>query len=205
MTLNTDIINIGRVLRASTQGFDFGTHSRTIQDHHHDFGIFVKVPIANSTTIWIIGLIYKVEVKDDQLISELVLGEGIPENLLRDQRENRMIPIEVKVLNVGYLQEGYCIQTLPPRPPMSLTDVLLCTPDEVYQFTRQQDFFRLVLNAADVPSDDLLGAAIRYAASIYGNDQAARYDFLVRCGRRLARELSNDLKRLSHILSLIRP
>jgi hypothetical protein len=194
---------IGRVLRASTRGYDCGTHSNAI-GVQHDFGAFVKAPVANEPGVLSIGLIYRVEIKDDQLITELVMGESVNHNVLRDQRENRMVPVEIRVLNIGYIGPGYIVHSLPPRPPMSLSDVVLCTMEEVYHFTRRQDFFRLVLSASEAPADDLIAAAIRYAASIY-EDPNERYTFLVMCGRELARELASDLKRLSHILTLMRP
>lgn len=199
----TDNFVIGRVLRASTRGFDCGTHSRNIGDRH-DFGAFVKAPIANSTHTYAIGLIYKIEIKDDQLISELVLGEAMPDSVLRDQRENRMIPVEVKVLNVGYMIGNEIIQSLPPRPPMSLSDVTLCNAEEVHYFTQRHDFYRLIIGASEVPSDDLLAAAIRYASQVYADDQA-RYGYMVQSGRQVAHDLAHDLKRLTHILNLIRP
>lgn len=194
---------VGRVLRASTRGFDCGAHSRNINTNH-DFGAFVKVPIANNDYIQAVGLIYKVEIKDDQLIAELVLGEAVPDAILRDQRENRMIPVEVKVLNVGYIAGGQIIHSMPPRPPMSLSDVLLCSQDEVYYFTQRHDFFRLILGASEVPGEDLIAAAIRYASLVYADDEERR-NYIVSCGRQLARDLSHDLKRLAHILSLIHP
>lgn len=204
---NNNLKRVGRVLRASTRGFDCGTHSRDIGDQH-DFGAFVRAPIANTNhdegNIQAVGLIYKVEIKDDQLISELVLGEAVPDMVLRDQRENRMIPVEVKVVNIGFLVGDTMIHSLPPRPPLSLSDVELCTPPEVYRFTQRPEFFRLVLNASEVPSDDLVAAAIRYAAWKAYADDAERYSFHVRCGQQLAREVS-DLKRLAHILNLIQP
>lgn len=195
---------VGRVLRASTRGFDCGAHSRNIGENH-DFGAFVKAPIANNSAIDAVGLIYKVEIKDDQLIAELVLGDAVPDSILRDQRENRMIPVEVKVLNVGFITNGQIVHSLPPRPPMSLSDVVLCNQDEVYNFTLRHDFFRLILGASEVPSDDLVAAAIRYAANVYNGNEEMRRGFLVSCGRQLARDLSNDLKRLAYILTLIRP
>jgi hypothetical protein len=196
---------VGRVLRASTRGFDCGAHSRNINDIH-DFGTFVKVPIANDNTTHAIGLIYKVEIKDDQLISELVLGDEVSDSILRDQRDNRMIPVEIKVLCVGYMNyDGNVVQTMPPRPPMSLSDVWQCTAEEIHQFVQRLDFFRMVLNASEVPSDDLLASTIRYTASIYVGDENYHRQFLVGCGRRIARELSNDHKRLAYILSLISP
>jgi len=205
--MSDNIVRVGRVLRASTRGFDCGTHSKHIGDQH-DFGAFVKVPISNTSSnegdIHAVGLIYKVEIKDDQLISELVLGEAVPDIILRDQRENRMIPVEIKVLNIGFLFGKEIVHSLPPRPPMSLSDVDLCSPDDIYRFTQRPEFFRLVLNAAEVPADDLVAAAIRYAAWKAYADPDERYAFHVRCGQQLAREVT-DLKRLSHILNLIRP
>jgi hypothetical protein len=199
---------VGRIMRASTKGFTCGTSSRQV-DARHDFGAFVKVPIANDGDCFVIGLIYAVEIKDDKLVNELVMSDSVNPNVLLDQRENRMVPVEIDVLNIGY---GYrnergtvvnAFHSLPPRPPMSLSDVELCNGEEVYRFTQSYDFFRIVINAPDVPSDDLLAAALRYAAGAY--DQNQRYEFMVRCGRHIARLLANDLKRLSHVLMLIKP
>ncbi len=194
---------VGRILRASTRGFTCGTQSNKI-DHKHDFGAFVKVPITNDDGIQVIGLIYAVEIKDDMLVNELVMAEAVDSNLLRDQRENRMVPVEISVINVGYNYNGMMIHSLPPRPPLSLTEVYLCTAQEVFDFTQRFDYFRIVLSASEVPSDDLLAAALRYSASIYPDDND-RYQFMVNCGRELAKQLSNDLRRLSHLLTLIRP
>ena len=199
---------VGRVLRATTSKYTFGTQSLRI-NALHDFGAFVKAPIANDPGCWVIGLIYSIEIKDDQLITELVMADGLDPNVLRDQRENRLVPVEIDVLNIGY---GYHdqrqvvingVHSLPPRPPMSLSDVIPCTAEEVYYFTQSCDYFRLVINASDVPSDDLLAAALRYASWAYPEDE--RYEFSVGCGRHISRLLNNDLKRLSHILGLIRP
>lgn len=191
---------VGRVLRASTRGYACGTHSTRI-DNRHDFGAFVKVPIANAPQLFAIGLVYAVEIKDDLLISELVMAESVDPNVLHDQRENRMIPVEISVLNIGYGVGREFVQSLPPRPPMSLSPVQLCTADEVYYFTQKQDFFRLIVRASEVPSDDLLAAMIRYASGAYQTGE--RYEFVVRCGQRLTRLLSADMSRLSSILALI--
>jgi len=193
---------IGRVLRASTRGYACGTHSLRIGSQH-DFGAFVKAPMANDGEMFAIGLIYAVEVKDDLLISELVMAEAVDSNILRDQRENRMIPVEVSIVNVGYGVGNTFRHSLPPRPPMSLSEVRLCTADEVFYFTQYPEFFRLVLKANEVPSDDLLVAMLRYAAYAYVEEE--RYDFIVRCGRQLTRLLSTDTRRLSSILHLMKP
>ena len=193
---------VGRVLRASTTGFDCGTRGSRIDDRH-TFGSFVKVPISEDESVWAVGLIYAIRIDDDPLARELVMASYVDNNTLIDQRENRMVPVEVCVVNVGYSFNGSMFQSLPPRPPMSLCEVELMTSDEVYLFTRRMDYFRLVLNAKEVPSDELLAAGLRYAAWAYPDKE--RYEFLVRSGRRLAELLSHDLKRLSHVLALIKP
>lgn len=201
MTEST-VYRIGRVLRASTRGYACGTHSTQIDDRH-DFGALVKVPIANDNTLFAIGLIYAVEIKDDLLISELVMAESVDPNVLYDQRQNRMIPVEISVINTGYGRGRDYTHSLPPRPPMSLSLVNLCEAEEVYYFTQRLDFFRLIVNASEVPSDDLIAAAVRYAAGAYS--QVEQYDFIVRCGRELTRLLSGNMSRLAAILALIHP
>ena len=195
---------VGRVLRASTRGFACGTQSNRVNSNQ-DFGAFVSAPIANDESIQAIGLIYAVEIKDDLLVNELVMADSVNNSILRDQRENRMVPMEISVLNIGYrYNNGAVVHSLPPRPPMSLSQVDLCTRDVILEFTRRHDYLTLILNAAEVPSDDLLAAAIRYASWQY-EDEQQRYQFLVGCGRAIARQLSHDLKRLEHVLALIRP
>jgi len=192
---------IGRVLRASTRGFSCGTHSTRIGDHH-DFGAFVRAPVANDPDQWVIGLISAVEIKDDLMVSELVMAEWVNPNVLRDQRENRMIPVEVAVLNVGYhTSAGGYVHSFPPRPPMSLSEVTLCPAEEVSAFTNRLDFFRLVLQASEVPSEDLLAMALRYALACRPYDE--RDEFRVAAGRQLAKLLTGDLRRLAHILALL--
>ncbi len=193
---------VGRVLRASTTGFDCGTRGSKI-DELHTFGAFVKVPISDDESAHAVGLIYAIRIDDDPLARELVMASYVDNNALLDQRENRMVPVEICVINIGYMSSGQMIHSLPPRPPMSLCEVDLCASDEVYLFTQRMDFFRLVLSAKEVPADELIAAALRYASWAYPEDE--RYQFLVRCGRKLAGLLSHDLKRLAHVLELIKP
>jgi hypothetical protein len=191
---------IGRVLRASTRGFNCGTHSTRIGPAH-DFGAYVRAPVANDDRQMVIGLVSAVEIKDDLMVAELVMAESVNPNVMRDQRENRMIPVEIGVINVGYHNGKGYIHSLPPRPPMSLSEVWPMTEREVYEFTQRLDFFRLVLSASDAPSDDLLATALRVAIDCRPDHE--REVYRVRCGRQLARLLTNDLKRLSHLLALL--
>ncbi|NDJ86923.1 MAG: hypothetical protein GYB66_13660, partial [Chloroflexi bacterium] len=135
------------------------------------------------------------------------MASDVNPSAVRDQRENRMIPVEIDVLNVGYVWGPDVFHTLPPRPPMSLDTVLLCTPDEIAFFTSQDpaiSFLRLILNARGVPSTvELAAAAIRQAANAHlENDRDV---FLVNAGRQLALLMGQDPQTLQHALNLIRP
>lgn len=192
---------IGSVLRASTMGFVCGTRSQDIE--HPSFGAFVRTRHEPSDEAEVIGLIYAISIDDDPLVRQLILANNMNQATTRDQRENRMVPVEISVVNIGYIQAGRVYHNLPPRPPLSLDPVLLCDAPTVARFTARLDFLRLVLNASDVPTEQLLAAVLKFAAA--ARPDAERRAFLVEAGRLLAGLLSQDLPRLQHLLQLIRP
>ncbi|MBE7552223.1 MAG: hypothetical protein HS126_14235 [Anaerolineales bacterium] len=196
----TIALPVGWVLRASTVGFAVGC--RVLQPSTPHFGDLVKVSLPDGMNIF--GLIYDVQVRDDPAVRQLILaGELEPEAIL-DQRENRLVPIELSVLIVGYQREGQSLeQGLPPQPPISLDSLALCDDAEIRTFTEQLDYLRLVLNALQIPSDELLIANLRRAAAIRSPE--TRRQFLLEAGRELARLLSFDLVRLEGILRRIKP
>jgi hypothetical protein len=196
----TTALPIGWVLRASTVGFAVGC--RVLEPSVPQFGDLVKVPTPDGLTIF--GLIYDVQVKDDPTVRQLILAGVLEAELVRDQRENRLVPIELSVLVVGYQREGQLLtQGLPPQPPISLDSLTLCDEADLRRFTEQLDYLRLVLNAAQIPGDELLIANLRRAAAVRPLDTRRR--FLLEAGRELARLLSFDLVRLDGILRRIKP
>lgn len=192
---------IGSVLRASTVGFVCGTRSQEIV--HPSFGAFVRTRHGQHDDIDVIGLIHAISIDDDPLVRQLILANNMTPAAARDQRENRMVPVEISVVNVGFIQVDRVYHNLPPRPPLSLDPVQLCDADTIVQFTGQLDFLRLVLNTSEVPTEELLAAALIHAAK--ARPEAERREFLVTAGRRLAGLLSYDLPRLHHLLRLIKP
>ncbi len=195
-----DRTEIGRVLRASTEGFTCGTRSQEI--HQPSLGAFVQTRHADAALI-VIGLITAIRIDDDPLVRQLIMASNMDESALRDQRENRLVPVEIDVLNIGYIEQDIPHYYLPPRPPLSLDAVWLCTPEEIDYFTRQPDFLRLILNGQNVAAADLLAATLRAAAQ--ARPPQARNAFLVAAGQYLAGLLSHDLVMLQHILKMIRP
>lgn len=196
----TPSLPIGWVLRASTVGFAVGC--RVLEPNVPQFGDLVKVPMPNGVAIF--GLIYDVQVKDDPTVHQLILAGVLETEQVRDQRENRLVPIELSVLVVGYQRQGQPpVQGLPPQPPISLDTLTLCAEADIRAFTQGLDYLRLVLNAAQIPSDELLIANLNRAAAV--RPLETRRQFLLDAGRELARLLSFDLVRLDGILRRIKP
>ncbi len=194
---------IGSVLRASTSGFSAG--ARVQQLDAPAFGSVVKaVPRAETRDV-IYGLLYDIHIDDDPLVRQLVLAEAISDEMVRDQHHHRLAPVEMSVLAIGYrLPDGGVRHALPPRPPLSLDPVYVCTPGEHIQVLGHRfDFFRMVLSAPGVPSEQLLASALLNTALMMPEER--QYSFLVSAGREAARLLSNDMDRLDYMLRLIYP
>jgi hypothetical protein len=190
-------ITVGRVLRSSTSGFSIGC--RVLQEDVPEFGAFVKV--AQGTT-QIMGLIYDVQFVDDPLVRQIISADSMPTELRLDQSQ-RLAPIEISVLVVGFAREGQVHQHLPPQPPATLDEIKTCAPGEVVAFTQQFTFLRTILDARDAPADELVAASLRLAAA--ARPESERRTFLLNAGRELARLLSADPVRLEGILRRIRP
>lgn len=195
----TTALRIGWVLRASTVEFAVGC--RVLEPSVPQFGDLVKVSVREDTHIF--GLIYDVQVQDDLAVRQLILAGEMEAEAILDQRENRLVPIEIAVLIVGHQQGQTIIQGLPPQPPLSLDLLVMGSDSDIRAFTAQLDYLRLVLNASQIPADELLTANLLRAAAVQPPENRRR--FLVNAGRELARLLNYDLVRLEGILRRIKP
>lgn len=157
---------IGRVLRANTAGFAVGC--RVSQLHLPGFGALVKAqPLDEGDGIY--GLIYDMHVDDDPLVRRLILAENPSPTVINDQRQNRMLPVEMSVVAVGYQQDGLIRHGLPPRPPLNLDPVFLIVDrEEVAGFTSSLAYLRMILRAvgSQVPVDQLL---VAHVVDVYQN------------------------------------
>ena len=193
---NTHIV-VGRIIRSSTTRFAVGC--QVLRPQVPLFGSLVKVPALEDDEVF--GLIHDVRMEDDPFVRQMAASEGLPAEYIEDQRRNRQVPIEVGVLVVGFRHGGNIYHRLPPQPPLSLDVIHTCSAAELVAFTKRFGYFRLVMDASDLPSDELLAANLRYAAEAR---KPADQGFLVAAGRELARLLAMDLHRLDAILRRIR-
>jgi hypothetical protein len=186
---------IGRVARCSTRGFVGVLHAP--EPELPVFGAFCKAG-AQQGKSWVIGVIYNISIEDDELTRQMAASEKPIQEELADQQFLRQVPVEYSVLSIGYQSNDHFIYSLPPQPPLALTTVQVMSAKEILDFTKQLDFIPLILSAENLPTDDLLAASLRNAASIrQGTEQTA---FLVESGRYCARLLASDLNRLDNVL-----
>ncbi len=163
----TTQIEIGRLLRAGTSGFIAGCS--VSQFEAPAFGALVRAPLGNGYQVY--GLIHDIHIDDDGLVRQLVTAENVSAEVMRDNRERRIVPVEMSVLSVGYEQDGKIFHLLPPRPPLSLDVIYLCDNNDLARFTSAGHFgyLRHILRAKDAPIAEMLAAHIQQAGAAQPN------------------------------------
>ena len=159
-------IEIGRLLRAGTTGFIAGC--RVNQLEAPSFGALVRAPLSD--TYQIFGIIHDIHIDDDGLVRQLVTADNVSNEVMKDNRERRIVPVEMSVLAVGYEQDGKIFHLLPPRPPLSLDVIYLCDKKDVVRFTEKFGYFRHILNSKDIPLGEILAAHIMQASKAHGKE-----------------------------------
>jgi hypothetical protein len=151
-------IQIGHLLHASTSQFVVGCSVPQLEAPA--FGALVRAPLDQEYGVY--GLIYDIHIDDDGLVRQLVTAGNVSPEVMHDNRERRIVPVEMSVLAVGYEQSGKISHLLPPRPPLSLDVIYLCSDPELTKFTSAGHFgyFRHILQAKDIPIGELLAAHI---------------------------------------------
>nr|MBP6788045.1 hypothetical protein [Promineifilum sp.] len=115
---------------------------------------------------------------------------------------NRLLPIEMSVLAVGYCRDGRFYHGLPPRPPLNLDPVLLCLDKaEIVRFTDRLGYLRLILRGKElgVPVDQLLVAHLQDVYRLRGYDA----DWAVAVIAEVIELLRNDYATLVPVLEAI--
>ena len=159
----TDQIEIGRLLRAGTTGFIAGC--RVNQLDAPSFGALVRAPLGNGYQIF--GIIYDIHIDDDGLVRQLVTADNVSAEVMKDNRERRIVPVEMSVLAVGYEQDGRMFHLLPPRPPLSLDVIYKCDETDITRFTERFGYFRHIVNNKEIPVGEVVAAHILQAQSAH--------------------------------------
>jgi hypothetical protein len=101
-----------------------------------------------------------------------VTSENVSDEVLKDNRERRIVPVEMSLLAIGYEQDGKIYHLLPPRPPLSLDVIYLCDDADVARFTSVGRFgyFRHILGAKDAPIGEIMAAHLGQATRAHGRN-----------------------------------
>ncbi len=129
------------------------------------FGGLVRAPLGEGYQVY--GLIHDIHIDDDGLVRQLVTADNVSEEVMKDNRERRIVPVEMSVLAVGYEQDGKIYHLLPPRPPLSLDVIYLCDDKDIVRFTEKLGYFRHILNAKDAPIGEVIAAHIQQASAAH--------------------------------------
>jgi hypothetical protein len=194
---------------ATTTGFTAGAYELLAAP---PFGALVRAQArAESTAVY--GLVYEIRTGSKEPGGRaLVRGRTYAGRELYDAEIYHEHPdlaevlqTEFSAITVGFVEDGRIHQYLPPQPPPVHYSVYECAGEELVLFSEITDFFRTLLFASQIPSDELLAAVIRSAARARAKTEGGERAYLVRAGREVASLLKDDYDRLTAILRRIRP
>lgn len=201
---NSQGIEIGRLLSSAITGFSVGTSITNASLPR--YGALVRTPVENQFDIY--GLIFDIRVDEDGLIRQLATT-NVDDTTQQDNINNRNTPLEISVLTIGYKQNGQILHLLPPRPPLSLNRIYLCTDEEICEFTGQTSRFgylRHILRNSDLPISELLATHIRetnFAHEKKPKNKYAKPNWAKGATKEIIATLRNEYEKLTEILSAL--
>jgi hypothetical protein len=190
---------IGYLLSAGTTGFVAGCSVSQVDAPV--FGALVKAPLGIDQGVY--GLIHNIAISDDGLVRQLVTAGNVTAEVMQDNRERRIVPVEISVLAVGFENGDRISHLLPPRPPLSLDRIYLCPPADLVRFTAAGRFgyFRHLLQAEDIPTGELLAAHLQQAR--HAHQQAGSLEWFDAAARELITLLRDDYPTLMSVLGAL--
>ena len=159
---------IAEVIESSTTEFTSGAYELLDAP---PFGALVRAQSRDAASA-VYGLVYEIRTGSKEPGGRaLVRGRTYDGRELFDQEiyaEHpdlaEVLQTEFAAITVGFRADGRVYHYLPPQPPPVHYSVYGCDAAELAAFSAAPDFFRTVLYAAQIPSDELLSATVRAAA-----------------------------------------
>jgi hypothetical protein len=137
------------------------------------------------------------------LVRQLITSDTLANEAWLDTRGNRTVPVEIGVLALGYTLDGQVSHLLPPRPPLSLDEIFLCTPEEIAEFTSagRMGYLRHVLRDQDKPVEELLAAHLKQVREV--QDSAGNAAWLEAALEEVITLLKDDYAALMRVLGAV--
>ena len=161
MEERTNMSFIGRMLSANSR--ECVVSALTPQNDIPAFGSMLRIPLeADQPEIY--GVVTDITLEEDGFLRQIAGSPSISEEVIRDARENRNVPIVLRTVFIGYKDGDRVLHLLPPRPPVTLTEIYSCTDREICEFTRKTGYLRLLMDVTTLPAGELLAVHLRQAA-----------------------------------------
>ena len=161
MEERTNTSYIGRMLSANSR--ECVVSALTAKDRIPPFGSMLRIPLGPEQPE-IYGVVTDITLEEDGFLRQIAGSPAISEEVIRDARENRNVPIVLRTLFIGYKDGDRILHLLPPRPPVTLTEIYSCTDREICEFTRKTGYLRLLMDVTNLPAGELLAVHLRQAA-----------------------------------------
>jgi len=189
-------MRIGYVLNADTLGCTVGC--RMDSSKNPSFGEMVKIPAQDKRTIY--GIISNVHILDDGLIRQLATTPSIETQVIQDNRDNRVIPLELNIIFLGSVSASEINYLLPPNPPLSLESAFPCSPQEIVSFTTagKGGYLRFMVGEKNMLNFDLVAAHFRNMHVLLEEPQ--RHVWIENMSQTLVHIYRNDYETLTVLL-----
>jgi len=187
---------IGYVLNADTLGCTAGC--RMSQKTNPEFGKMVNISAQNRITIY--GIIANVHILDDGLVRQLATTQPIEEQIILDNRDNRIIPLEFSIIFLGFSNKEGISHLLPPNPPLSLESIFPCSDKDILTFTNTGNggYLRYMVADKGTLNYDLVAAHFRNMHGLLVDEE--RETWLEKSTRTLVHLYRNEYDTLSALL-----
>lgn len=155
---------IGRMLSANSR--ECVVSSLTPQNEIPPFGSMLRIPLGKDQPE-IYGIVTDITLEEDGFLRQIAGTADLAEEVIRDARENRNVPIVIRTAFLGYTEGDRVLHLLPPRPPVTLTEIYPCSAREICEFTRKLGYLRLLMDVTNLPAGELLAVHLRLAAKAH--------------------------------------
>ena len=155
---------IGRMLSANSR--ECVISALTPQSEIPAFGSMLRIPTGSGGPE-IYAVVTDITLEEDGFLRQIAASAGISAEVIRDAQENRSVPIVIRAAYLGYTEEDRVLHLLPPRPPVTLTEIYPCTPREICEFTRKFGYLRLLMEITNLPAGELAAVHLRQTAKAH--------------------------------------
>lgn len=189
---------IGRMLSANSR--ECVISSLTPQNEIPPFGSMLRIPLGDGQPE-IYSVVTDITLEEDGFLRQIASSDTISDEVIRDAQENRNVPIVLRAAFIGYMEDDRVLHLVPPRPPVTLTEIYPCTEREICEFTRKLGYLRMLMNVNSLPVSELLAVHLRQTAKAH--IQMGDNDWIKRAVEEVIDLLSGDPAGLIAVLGAV--